>query len=218
MEQTQVARIVVSTVPATVVPSGFVQIVARTRATTDKTTGTKKEIAADQRSRSILIPELTPNVSSKYISLVCSALAEAAKAQLTAQWEADSNLREVDAALYAEDSILAFTAREAESKKLTGANILAWFEQSALKADFTAKYSAGQLKRFTAELENIAAPVLSADFYNEEKALKRIVTLGKHERDSEHETVGLMVAKLQRFIDKTRKMREEIGSLEEIPE
>jgi hypothetical protein len=218
MNQT-VTMLAVTTVPTIIVPKGFVQVIARTRATTDKESGKKKEIAADQKCRAILMPELTPNVSSKYVSLVTSALGELAKAQLSAQWEQDASIKEVPAALYTEDALLAYGAREAESKKLTGASILQWFEQSELCKEFQEKkYSEGQIKRFRMELENIAAPVLSADFYNEEKALKRIATIGKHERDTEHETAQLMVAKLQRFIEKTRKMREEIGSLEEIPE
>jgi hypothetical protein len=218
MSTTEVKMIQVSTVPAVTVPAGFWQIVARTRATTDKATNTKKEIAADQRARSILIPELVADVSSKYVSLVHGALAETAKQQLAAIWESDNNVREVAAALFTIDGLLAFSAREAESKKLSAAGILAWFDQSALKAEFAAKYSEAQLKRFRMELENIAAPVLSADYYNEEKALKRIVTLTKNERDSEHETVQLMIAKLQRYVERMQKMREEIGSIEEIPE
>jgi hypothetical protein len=213
--QSQVAKIAVSTVPAATVAPGFWQITARTRASTDKATGKKTEIAADQRSRSIMIPECKPAVSSKYVSLVNSALAMTAKAQLEQQWTADPMLREVDAAAYTEDALLLFSAREAESKKLTAAAILAWFEQSELRKEFAAKYTEPQIKRFASELENIAAPVPD---YNEEKAVRRIAALGKHERDMEHEICQQMITKLQRRIEAMRKMREDIGDVAEIPE
>lgn len=211
-----IAKTQVSTTPANAVPVGQLQIIARTRATTDKATGKKMEITTANRSRSILIAEFTPAVSSKYISLVSAALAEAAKQQLAAQWEANPDLREVDTALYSEDSILAFCAREAESKKLTAAGIQLWWAQSELCKEFTAAYKPGQLVRFLKELENLSAPVLSADMYNEEKALKRIVTLAKHERDAEHEIVGQMIRKLQSYCDRIKAVRDSIGSLEEI--
>lgn len=211
-----IVKLQVSTVRAAIVPKGKLQITAGTRATKDKVTGVKKEIAADQRSRSIIIDEFNPSVESKYVSLVTSALSEVAKVQLTMQWENDPMLREVDAALYTEDALLLFAARDAESKKLSKETIEAWFNASELKSYLVKQYSEAQVKKFLSELQNIAAPVMTA--YNEEKALKRIVTLGKFDADVESPVAMAMIARLQRFVDELKKQREEIGSVEEIPE
>lgn len=211
-----IVKLQVSTVRAAIVPKGKLQITAGTRATKDKVTGVKKEIAADQRSRSIIIDEFNPSVESKYVSLVTSALSEVAKVQLTMQWENDPMLREVDAALYTEDALLLFAARDAESKKLSKETIEAWFNASELKSYLVKQYSEAQVKKFLSELQNIAAPVMTA--YNEEKALKRIVTLGKFDTDVESPVAMAMIARLQRFVDELKKQREEIGSVEEIPE
>jgi len=213
---TSVTKLQVSTIPATVVPAGHLQVVARTRATTDKTTGQKTEIPLHARSRSILIPEFSIDAPSKFVSLISSALGELAKQQLSAAWEANPDLREVDAAAYTLDSLLLFSAREAESRKLNSASILTWWMDSQLLRTMSARYTPAQLKRFVLSLENIAAPVLSAEFYNEEKALKRIVTLATHPADAENPIVIQMIAKLQRYIDRIIAQREAIGSIEEI--
>jgi hypothetical protein len=201
--------IAISTVPAAVVPAGQLQIVARTRKGKDG-----KEIPADQKSRSILIPEFAPNVSSKYVSIVVSALTATATAQLAEQWKQDPMIRETDTALYTEDALLLFAAREAENKKLSGAAIIAWFAESELLVELSKTANEKQLARFRAELENIAAPV--PNLYTEERALKRIVTLTKHESDAEHPIVAQCVAKLTNFINTLRKQREEIGDVEEL--
>lgn len=209
-------KLTVTTVPQLTVAKGYIQVTANTRSSTDKD-GKKKEIPADQRSRSIIIPEFQPAVSSKYVSLVTSALATAAKEQLAQQWKAEPMLREVDAALYTEDSILAFCAREAESKKLTGAAILAWLDQSELGKYVASKnYDAATLKNFRDSLENIAAPQLSVKHYNEEKALKRIALLGKHESDTEHEVCAAMIRKLTNYVEDIQKSREAIGDVAEV--
>lgn len=205
------ATIIITTVPAATVPAGKIQITARTRAMKDKETGKAKEIPADQRSRSILIDELTPAVSKKYLSIVCAALYETAKQQLDAQWVANALIRETDTALYTEDALLAYAARE--SGKLTGETIVLWWNQSELKKQLSAKATDAQLAKLVGELKNIAAPTPD---YNEEKALKRIATLGSHDADTEHEVCAAMISKLQRIIDKIRAEREAIGSAEEL--
>jgi hypothetical protein len=213
---TTVTKIAVSTIPATVVPAGMLQIVTRTRATTDRSTGVKTEVPLHQRSRSILIPEFHIDAPSKFISLIAAQLVELARYQLSAAWEANPDLREVDAAAYTLDSLLLFSAREAESKKLNSSSILAWWQDSELQRAMMTRYTPAQLKRFVLSLENIAAPVLSAEFYNEEKALKRIVTLAAHSADAEHPVVIQMIAKLQRYVDRIIAQRDAIGSIEEI--
>ena len=211
-----VTKIAVSTIPAAVVPAGMLQVKAATRAVTDKATGIKQDIPANQRSRSILIPEFSIDAPSKFVSLISSALGELAKQQLSAAWEANPDLREVDAAAYTLDSLLLFSAREAESRKLNSASILAWWADSELNRSMMTRYTPAQLKRFVLSLENIAAPVLSAEFYNEEKALKRIITLATHPADAEHPVVIQMIAKLQRYVDRIVAQRDAIGSIEEI--
>jgi hypothetical protein len=212
----QVSKIAVSTTPAAVVPAGMLQVKAATRAVTDKTTGTKTEIPLNQRSRSILIKEWHIDAPSKFVSLISTALGELAQQQLRAAWDANPELREVDEAAYTLDSLLLFSAREAESRKLNSTTIAEWWAQSQLAVSMRARYNQVQLKRFLMSLENIAAPVLSAEFYNEEKALKRIVTLATHDTDASHPVVIQMIAKLQRYIDRIIAQRDAIGSVEEI--
>jgi len=208
------ATLTITTVPATTVPAGKIQIIARARGGKDKD-GKKIEIPADQKSRSIIIDELKPAVSSKYVSLVCAALYETAKQQLDAQWVKDPMIRETDSALYLEDALLAYAARESESKKLTGDSIALWWNQSELKKSLveSKKYSDKQLGILVEQLKNIAAPVPD---YNEEKILKRIATLGTHESDVEHEVCAAMITKLQRMHQKILEERAKIGDAADI--
>lgn len=215
-DNTSPAMLTVSTVPATTVAAGYLQVTANTRAVTDKATGTKTEIPANQRSRSIIIPEFSIDAPSKFISLITGALHKLAIQQLKETWEADANVQQVTAASYTLDSLLLYAAREAESKKLNADSIMGWWNASQLRVAFVAKYSPAQVKRFELELSNIAAPVLSAQFYNEDKALRRIVTLATYDADAAHPTVIQMIAKLQRYIDRIIAERDAIGSVEEI--
>jgi hypothetical protein len=208
---TSPAVIVVTKTPVASVTAGFLQITARTRKGKDG-----KDIPADQRSRSILIQEFSPNVSSKYAAIVVGALTQTAKAQLEQQWADNPSLSEVYAASYTEDALLLFAAREAEGAKLSAERIREWWQQSALRAEMLTKYSAAQLDKFLKQLENIAAPGLTA--YNEETALKRMVSLGKHDADSQHVTVVQMIARLDSHVKKIQAAREELGDVAEIEE
>ena len=207
------AMLTITTVPATTVSRGMVQVTARTRATTDKATGKKTEISADQRSRSITIPELTPAVSTKYMDLICSALYEAAKQQLGQQWADDPQIQQTSTELYTENALLAFATRESEGKKLNSAAIIAWFNNSEIKKTLAAKANAKQMTRFVEELENVAAPVPN---YSEEKALKRITTLGTHDADLENEVCQQIIAKLQRLVTRIQAERAKLGDVEEL--
>jgi hypothetical protein len=214
---TTVTQLPVLIVPQTInLPKGYVQITVRTRATTDKTTGVKTEIPANMRSRSIIIPEFHIDAPSKFVSLIAFALYDLARQQLAAAWDANPAIQSVDAAAYTLDSLLLFAAREAESKKLNSLTINEWWDGSELQRSMQQRYSPAQLKRFALSLENIAAPILSAEFYNEEKALKRIVTLASHPADADHPVVIQMIAKLQRYVDRIIAQRDAIGSVEEI--
>ena len=208
------ATLNITTLPAATVPAGKIQVTARARAGKDKD-GKKTEITAANRSRSVLIDEFRPAVSNKYVNIVCAALYETAKQQLDAQWTADANIKETESTLYTEDALLAYAARESESKKLTGDAIVLWWNQSELKKSLvsSAKYSDKQLGALVEQLKNIAAPTPD---YNEEKALKRIATLGMHEADMEHDVCIAMIAKLQRILDKIKAEREKIGDVAEL--
>lgn len=205
------AVITVTSVPAASVPAGKLQVTARTRKGKDG-----KEIPAAQRSRSIVIPEFQPSVNSKYVSIVVAALTATAKAQLEQQWEANPDIREVQAALYTEDSLLLFAAREAEGAKLSAERITEWWQQSALRAEMATKYNETQLAKFLKELENIASPGMSA--YNEEKALKRMVSLARFDADANHVTVIQMIARLDGYVKRIQQQREELGDIADIEE
>lgn len=215
-DNTSPAMLTVSTVPATTVQAGYLQVTANTRAVTDKETGTKREIPANQRSRSIIIPEFSIDAPSKFVSLITGALHKLAIQQLKETWEAAPDVKQVTAASYTLDSLLLYAAREAESRKLNADSIMGWWNDSQLRAAMLAKYSPAQIKRFALELSNIAAPVLSAQFYNEDKALRRIVTLATYDADASHPVVIQMIAKLQRYVDRIITERESLGSVEEL--
>jgi hypothetical protein len=208
------ATLNITTVPAATVPVGKIQVTVRARAGKDKN-GNKTEITAANRSRSVLIDEFRPAVSNKYLNIVCAALYDTAKQQLDAQWSADANIKDTESTLYTEDALLAYAARESESKKLTGDAIVLWWNQSELKKSLVAagKYSDKQLGALVEQLKNIAAPTPD---YNEEKALKRIATLGMHEADLDHDVCVAMIAKLQRIIDKIKAERDKIGDVAEL--
>ena len=100
------------------------EVFTGTRQTTDKETGKKKEIPEHMRVRSIIVP--VPDVSalpSKFSVFVSRCLMDVSKSQLAAIWEDKPEVNEVAASLFTTDGLLTFAAREAESKRLTGATI-----------------------------------------------------------------------------------------------
>jgi hypothetical protein len=109
---------VLTTVP-TAIERGFVPIIARTRAAKGKV------IAPENRLRAICISE--PDVSdlpSKWAMFASAQLGRIAVAQLQELWEQQgSALTETHAGLWTTDALLAYAAREAESKRLTADSI-----------------------------------------------------------------------------------------------
>lgn len=191
----------VTTVPAATVPAGKLQITATTRATKGK------EIADADRSRSIIVDEYTPNVADKYVLLVSSALASLAKDQLAALWK-ESDPREVDASLFLEDSLLAYSQREAESKKLTKEVIADWWKASQFRLFCEKKFGA-KASHILARLQNLSAPKPD---YTEDQALQAIALFGAIELEEGDEIAPRLVAKLQDIVDKIRATREAIES------
>lgn len=150
-----VTLIPVSTVAPVVIPKGMIAVTVSAKET--KKTGA---IDPSQKKRAIVIPEWTPNVSSKYVSTVCEALHRIAKDQLAAIWK-DADPKEIAAALFTEDSLLAYAARIAESSRLTKESVEAWFIDSEFRKNLASKYSEKQIQNIGARLQNLAAPVPS---------------------------------------------------------
>lgn len=212
--ETPVAMLPVHTI-AQVALAGTEPVTVSTRATVDKDTGKKREIPADQRTRCIVIPELSVDgIPSKFQSIVLDALRNTAKAQLSALWEADPMLREVPAAIWTVDSLLMFAAREAESKKLTKAGLHYWFEASQLNKLLTAKGNAKLTADWQGKIVSLAAPSVTM---NEAECNAIISTLQKPALIEDAESfIGMqIIAKLQKRIDALRKQLDDV-TLEEL--
>lgn len=187
-----------------------------TRATKDEQ-GNKRVIPADQRTRSILIPELAvDSVPSKFQMLLLDTLRTVAKAQLSALWDADSMLREVPDNIWNVDALLAFAAREAESKRLTKASLHYWFEASKLAAALRAKDAANGTKMYAdwqAKIVGMSAPAMTA---SEAECNAIINTLSKDAfADDAESFIGQqIIAKCAKRIEALRKQLEEV-SIEE---
>lgn len=184
-----------------------------TRATKDAD-GNKKIISADQRTRSILIPELhASDLPSRFQMYVLDALRNTAKQQLSSLWDADSMLKEVPANIWSVDSLLAFAAREAESKRLTKASLHYWFEASQLAAVLRAKDAANETKLYAdwqAKIVGMSAPAMTA---SEAECNAIINTLAKEtlSEDAESFIGQQIVAKCVRRIDALRKQMDEVS-------
>lgn len=208
------AMIAVTKTPATKIETGYLQVTAGSRSSKDPKTGKKIEVPADQKSRSIVIPEFKPNVSSKYATLVVNALASIARDQLAEMWKENPQIAEVEDKLFAEDALLTYSAKRAELARLSGDSIVAWWNQSQLKQVLLSEYSEAQVGRFVEEIKHIAAPTIS---WPEEVLLKRIATIGRCEEDLEDTICQQMIRRLQNRLDEIRKIREELIASESLP-
>ena len=200
----------VSTV-AQLATAGFEPVTVGTRATKDPETGKQRIIPADQRTRSIVIPELAvDSVPSKFQMLILECLRSTAKAQLSALWEADDALREVPANIWSVDSLLMFAAREAESKRLTKAGLHYWFEASELNKILTAKNNPKLLADWQAKIIGLSAPNC---IMSEAECDAIIGTLLKPAlADDADSFMGQqIIAKCQKRIDTLRKQLEEVS-------
>lgn len=203
----------VSTI-AQVATKGFEPVTIGTRATVDKETGKKREIPADQRTRSVLIPELEVHgVPSKFQSIVLDALRNIAKQQLAALWDADKMLHEVPANIWSVDALLMYAARESESKRLSKDSIAAWFATSDLRARIMEKHNEALYKKWEARMLHCSAPSLQ---FNIEECEVVIKTINNSEDDAESIIGVQIIAKCEKRIEMLRKQSEEIGEVEEI--
>lgn len=210
----EVAKLQVSSVEPAEVPKGQVLVIARTRATTDRATGKKKEIEAANRMRCVLIPELEVRIESKFVMFVLSALYDIAKDQLSALWEEHGDsMVEVDAAIWHVDALLGYAARKAETKKLSADSIVAWFATSELKKKLVAKYNEKQIAALLDDLKAIASPVIP---WSEEKLLKRIALIGGSEDDATTDVGASMIRKMSNRAEAMKKDREALGSMDDI--
>lgn len=206
--------IIVHTI-AQIAQAGMEPVTVGTRATIDKETGQKRIIPADQRTRSIVIPELKADgIPSKFQMIVLDALRDTAKAQLSSMWESDAALREVPANVWTVDALLMFAAREAESKRLTKAGLHYWFEASKLNALLTAKGNAKTMADWQSKVVGLSAPNCT---YSEAECNAIIATLLKPALSDDAESFmgQQIIAKCQRRIETLRKQLEEV-SLEEL--
>lgn len=207
---TPTSSILVHTVAQTAT-EGFEPVTVGTRATVDKETGKQRIIPADQRTRSIVIPTLSvDSLPSKFQMLILDTLRSVAKTQLSSLWEADSMLKEVPANIWNVDSLLAFAAREAESKRLTKAGLHYWFETSQLHKVLAAKNNSKLTAEWQANIVGLSAPNCTMS----ETACDAIIaTLLKPSlADDADSFMGQqIIAKLQRRIETLRKQLEEVS-------
>jgi hypothetical protein len=176
-----------------------------------------KELSKDQKFRVCFVSEWTPNVSSKYTVLVTEAFHKLASQQLASLWkEADLlgvELTKTDSSLFTEDGLLAYAARCALSGRLTMDNISAWWSQSQMKKELSAKYPEAVIVKFLQTLTNIASPVPN---YTVEAAERRIALFAEFESDLTHPICQQMIARLHSRIADLKAVAEGIG--EPLPE
>jgi len=202
----------VSTV-AQIAPKGFEPVTVGTRATTDKETNKKKEIPADQRTRSIIIPELqVDGLPSKFTSLVLDTLRTIAKDQLASMWKAEPMLREVPANVWSVDALLMYAAREAESKRLSTASIAEWFKSSQLAAKLATMDNKDLANIWQSKLEKLSPAVITM---NEKDCEAIINTLSKFPDDMESLIGSQLIIKAQKRIATLQAQLAEV-SLDEI--
>jgi hypothetical protein len=122
-------EITVSTVAASNLPVGFVQVTAKTKTTTGGPT-----LQPQDRQRCILIPELIlEGLPSKFMEFTRAALHEAAREQLATLWkEQGAALKTVHPALFSVDGLLAWAGRVVESRRLSGDTIKAALAETGI--------------------------------------------------------------------------------------
>ena len=141
--------ITVSTVAPVAIERGFVPIIARTRAAKGKV------IPQHDRLRCIQISEPdTSDLPSRWAMFAAAQLGRIAVAQLQELWaQQGAALKETDSSLWTTDALLAYAAREAESKRLTGEAI------TAASTAFLATVNPQAQKAAAEILASMAAPV-----------------------------------------------------------
>lgn len=173
--------------------------------------GTKREVANEDRTRVIVIPELSVDgVPSKFQSIVLDALRKTAKEQLSSLWKAEPMIREVPAAIWNVDSILLFAAREAESKRLTKATLEDWFDTSDLAKRIMAKGDSKLLSKWKALIVGFAAPMyLEA----EENCTAVIASVGVADAEEDNIIGQQIIAKANKRIADLQKVTEAVEAV-----
>jgi hypothetical protein len=174
-------------------PDGF-EIVSTSARETPKT----GKIAECDRYRGIHVTTyVVPGVPAKYEAILLDAVRDTAKAQLAELWKADSTLREVAADLFSIDGILAYAAREAESKKLKTETVVAWFEQSAARERIVK--AGANVKTYAELFAKVAAPVMD---HTEDDLRTLEVMLMKDDRDAASLIGAQMLVKIRARVAK----------------
>lgn len=174
-----------------------------------KSKNSDAEIPVGQRSRSIIIDELTiDGVPAKFKQLVLSSLYLIARDVLDDAWKKEGDaLKEMNAGSFTVDSLLMYAAAQEESKRLTSAGIAIWYESSVLRSRIMkiadeAKRAA-TLKKYAEAFTKLAAPV--PDFTLEE--LQQLQARLADE-DTENLIVSQLNAKITRRIKDITTVRE----------
>lgn len=168
-------------------------------------------IAENDKMRCIIVPEYSlsgTGIPSKYESIILKAIRDTAKEQLDSIWKAEPSVREVPAAIWSIDSLLLFSAREAESKRITKVTMTAYWQNSELRQKLIAKGDATLLKTWEQRIIGLAAPALTI---GEDACNAIIATIGKCQRDLTHQLTAQLISKLENRIDTLRKQSEEVG-------
>lgn len=192
--------VTVSTVAPASIPARMIPVIARTKAKKGET------ISDSQRLRAIVIPEFSlVDLPSKWQMFAHAQLAEIAKQQLAELWKQNGDsLREVAASLFSVDSLLAFAAREADSRRLTGDSI------AANASEFISTLNP-KLQALAKEiLVSMAAPTKKGDekqcFALGEKLEKWIEEKISDDSDSDPNPVLLLVQ--QKLISRANELKE----------
>lgn len=173
--------------------------------------GTKRIIAQADRTRCIIIPELSvEGVPSKFQAMILQALRDTAESQLRDLWTADSTLREVPAAIWTVDSLLLYSSRVAESRRLTKAGLELWFNESQLCKRVMATGNAKLLAEWKSRILGMAAPACTLA---ESQCTAIIVTIAKDETDADSAIGMQLIEKLNKRIEGCKAEQAEIEAV-----
>ena len=192
--------ITISTVAPTSIERGYVPIIARTRAAKGKA------IAPNNRLRAICITE--PDVSdlpSRWAMFASAQLGRIAVAQLQELWANEGdNLRETHAGLWTTDALLAFAARDAESKRLSGESI------TAAMSEFLATVNPAAKETASAILASMAAPVKKGNekqLFNLHEKLVSFLTALEDNPDATEEPNPILSTVAHKMLERANELK-----------
>jgi hypothetical protein len=165
------------------------------------------------------MPEISlRDVPSRFELVLSEKIYEIARAQLAQLWTDEPGITEAPAALFTEDGILAYWAREAASQRLSTDTIHAWFVTSTIgsriaKIEEDNKRAAMTKKYRDDGFAKIAAPVIP---FNQQECAQLLDQLNK-EAEQDSTIFKQMTARLRNRIAELSKQREMAFS-DDLPE